>query len=518
MRYILDDLEIETASQRVVRGDAELDVKGLSFRLLAYLLEHGTAVVSFDELMEAVWAPAVVNEETVTQRVRLLRSALGDDGRSPRYIRSVRGQGYQLCSTPHEKKPERRERRERRVPARTIAIAAVLLAAVASLLHWQAGKKPAAQAANPLLERAEYYANIGQAENNSRAIALYQQVLHEEPDNVGAELGLSFALSADVCRFNASPDSAQRAADYARDVLERDASNARAYAALGYALDCLGLIDGAIENYERAVALDPQGRRDSASAAAHLYAIKGRLADALRLNLLAMPADGDGALFTGLQTARCLELLGFETAAEQRYVELFRLYPDSVFANTAYPRNLFVQGRTSDAEAALQVALERPGRPELFLLAGELRLLRGDREGAVHWFSQAASMREHQSLATTLVHLFTGPPPSEWFAVRAQALQSSIEAGDRWPENWLELALLEWHRGDTKAAFAALDLAVENGYRDVAYLRASPLFSSMESAPAFVSLIDRMTRQVADERERVLAAGWLPAEIDSAAR
>jgi len=75
-------------------------VSGLSFRLLEVLLEQGQRVVGFDELMERVWAPAVVNEETVTQRVRLLRQALRDDGRNPRYLRSVRGRGYQLCIEP----------------------------------------------------------------------------------------------------------------------------------------------------------------------------------------------------------------------------------------------------------------------------------------------------------------------------------------------------------------------------------------------------------------------------------
>lgn len=56
--------------------------------------------MSFDKLIQSVWAPAMVNEETVTQRVKLLRQALGDDSRNPRYLRSVRGLGYQLCSAP----------------------------------------------------------------------------------------------------------------------------------------------------------------------------------------------------------------------------------------------------------------------------------------------------------------------------------------------------------------------------------------------------------------------------------
>lgn len=99
-RLRLDDLVIDLERQCVHRGALALPVSGLSFRLLAHFLRAGTQPVSFDELIEAVWAPAVVNEETVTQRVKLLRQALGDDSRNPRYLRSVRGVGYQLCVAP----------------------------------------------------------------------------------------------------------------------------------------------------------------------------------------------------------------------------------------------------------------------------------------------------------------------------------------------------------------------------------------------------------------------------------
>lgn len=84
--------------QRVERDGQLLEVAGLSFRLLHYLLQQAQRVVGFDELMQQVWALAVVNEETVTQRVRALRQALGDDGRNQRYLRSVRGLGVPAVS------------------------------------------------------------------------------------------------------------------------------------------------------------------------------------------------------------------------------------------------------------------------------------------------------------------------------------------------------------------------------------------------------------------------------------
>src|SRR5206468_4353884 len=53
-RYRLLDLTIDLARQRVERGGTPLDVAGLSFQLLACLVERGDRVVGFDELMSEV--------------------------------------------------------------------------------------------------------------------------------------------------------------------------------------------------------------------------------------------------------------------------------------------------------------------------------------------------------------------------------------------------------------------------------------------------------------------------------
>ncbi|MDZ7769246.1 MAG: winged helix-turn-helix domain-containing protein [Woeseiaceae bacterium] len=58
--------------------------------MLLVLAEAAPAVVTQDELVERVWNGRVVSPETVTQRVKLLRAALGDDASQPRYIALVR--------------------------------------------------------------------------------------------------------------------------------------------------------------------------------------------------------------------------------------------------------------------------------------------------------------------------------------------------------------------------------------------------------------------------------------------
>ncbi|MGX5730741.1 winged helix-turn-helix domain-containing protein, partial [Pseudoxanthomonas beigongshangi] len=391
MRFGLEDLTIDLERQRVERDGVPLNVAGLSFHLLRYLLLQGNRVVGFDELIEQVWAPAVVNEETVTQRVKLLRQALGDDGRQPRYLRSVRGQGYQLCAVPRlladggeTADAHRPLQAARRMPVIGAWGAGLLLVLVAALA-WMYGKSgtgtappPAAAApADDLVRRAAYYAGIGQRDNNERAIDLYRRALQEDPGNVEAQVGLSRAYGARVCLFNFPPEWAVKAQELAESVIKAHPELASAHAALGYAHDCRGRIDDALAGYERAVALDP-GADGSRASAAYLYDRKGRLADALIANT-SLQGDPARVRYLQLQIANNLDLLGYPQAAEARYRRSFELYPDNVFSNIAWPRYLFRHGRLSEAQAALDEAKKRStAHVDLHLLDAELAGLRGD--------------------------------------------------------------------------------------------------------------------------------------------
>ena len=137
------DLEIDRPSQRVSRDGEVLPVSGLSWTLLDVLLAHGTDVVDFDTLAAQVWAPAVVGEDAISQRVKLLRQALGDDGRNPRYIRSVRGRGYQLCAPPLPVTSLTPRARWRRWTA-LVTSAATLLAVASGLFFWSRPAPPGA--------------------------------------------------------------------------------------------------------------------------------------------------------------------------------------------------------------------------------------------------------------------------------------------------------------------------------------------------------------------------------------
>lgn len=103
--YRVDDLVIDVRRRSVARGNEVIALSPLSYELLLALLHAAPNLVSVDELMQRVWPGLVVSPETVSQRVKLVRHALGDNAGSPRYVAGVRGRGYRLIAAVKRMEP-----------------------------------------------------------------------------------------------------------------------------------------------------------------------------------------------------------------------------------------------------------------------------------------------------------------------------------------------------------------------------------------------------------------------------
>jgi TolB-like protein/DNA-binding winged helix-turn-helix (wHTH) protein len=90
------DLTIDRGRFCVTRDGLAVPMPRLSFDLLVALVDVAPNVASIDYLMQRVWPGLVVAPETVSQRVKLLRQALGDSAELPHYIEVVRGRGYRF--------------------------------------------------------------------------------------------------------------------------------------------------------------------------------------------------------------------------------------------------------------------------------------------------------------------------------------------------------------------------------------------------------------------------------------
>jgi TolB-like protein/DNA-binding winged helix-turn-helix (wHTH) protein/Tfp pilus assembly protein PilF len=96
--FLVHDLQVDVAKQRVARAGTEITLPYLSFQLLLTLIRAAPDIISNDDIMARVWPGLIVSPETVVKRINLLREALGDDAQDPRYIAGVRGRGYRLVA------------------------------------------------------------------------------------------------------------------------------------------------------------------------------------------------------------------------------------------------------------------------------------------------------------------------------------------------------------------------------------------------------------------------------------
>ncbi|MDX1480537.1 MAG: winged helix-turn-helix domain-containing protein [Woeseiaceae bacterium] len=153
-RYRVDDLIIDAGTRELWRDGQRIDLPKLSFRLLLALVEAAPNLLDQEDLAARVWPGRVVTPETATQRVKLLRRALGDDAADPRYIGLVRGEGYRLIvparqigREPADAAPAAR----RPVLWASVAAAFVLLAGIGwwAGLREMPGAEPSASAQEP---------------------------------------------------------------------------------------------------------------------------------------------------------------------------------------------------------------------------------------------------------------------------------------------------------------------------------------------------------------------------------
>ncbi|WP_422747208.1 alpha/beta fold hydrolase [Mycobacterium sp. WMMD1722] len=91
-----DDFVLDLQRYELRCGPALIKVEPQVFDVLTLLVRHHDRCVSKEELFDSVWGGRFVGEAALTSRIKAARRALGDDGESQRYIRTVRGRGYQF--------------------------------------------------------------------------------------------------------------------------------------------------------------------------------------------------------------------------------------------------------------------------------------------------------------------------------------------------------------------------------------------------------------------------------------
>lgn len=97
-RFEFGEFRLDARERQLSRGDRIVRLEPRSFDLLHHLLEHAGKLVRKDELIDAVWAQAVVTDNALTRCMHQVRIALGDNAEAPVYIETVPGSGYRFIA------------------------------------------------------------------------------------------------------------------------------------------------------------------------------------------------------------------------------------------------------------------------------------------------------------------------------------------------------------------------------------------------------------------------------------
>lgn len=94
MRYRFLDFEVDTDRELLIGPAGPVVLRRQAWRMLIYLIGRAPAVVTRDELMDALWGHHALSPNVIPQTISELRQALGDDAQESRCIETRHRRGY----------------------------------------------------------------------------------------------------------------------------------------------------------------------------------------------------------------------------------------------------------------------------------------------------------------------------------------------------------------------------------------------------------------------------------------
>jgi DNA-binding winged helix-turn-helix (wHTH) protein len=98
-RYFFDQFVLSPRRRLLLRGGNEQPLIPRYFDLLVFLVERRHEAVHRRDIFDRVWSDVIVSDSALSQAIRTIRRALGDDPRDPRFIGTISRHGYRFVFT-----------------------------------------------------------------------------------------------------------------------------------------------------------------------------------------------------------------------------------------------------------------------------------------------------------------------------------------------------------------------------------------------------------------------------------
>lgn len=235
--YTFGEFTLDTTERRLLADGRALTIAPKAFDVLTMLVSRAGRLVSKQDLLDAIWPGAHVEEGILTVHVSNLRKTLGDAGPEHRFIETVSRSGYRFRADVARRGGQRDER---------------------SML-WPVGLAPAQPEVYELIGQGRSHLLTYSRSDVPKAVDAFQRAIDLDPTYAAAHAGLARACCAQAeLRVVPHADAYNEARTSALRALAMDAGNADAQVALG---TVLFLSDwnwtGARRCLERALEIDP---------------------------------------------------------------------------------------------------------------------------------------------------------------------------------------------------------------------------------------------------------------------
>ena len=117
MRIQVEEWQLDTKARELHGPTGPVRLRPRALEALLLLVERAPAVVSKQDFLTEVWEAQAVSDSAIAQVIRELRSVLGDDPASPRFIATRHRQGYQWVATVRTRDEEGPETGPRSISA-----------------------------------------------------------------------------------------------------------------------------------------------------------------------------------------------------------------------------------------------------------------------------------------------------------------------------------------------------------------------------------------------------------------
>jgi DNA-binding winged helix-turn-helix (wHTH) protein len=102
VRVSFGDFVLDRGTRQLLRAAQARRIGPKAFELLELLLRHRPNVVSRERIRDHLWPGTHVTDSTLATVVAEVRSALDEDPKEPRFLRTAHGVGYAFCGEATE--------------------------------------------------------------------------------------------------------------------------------------------------------------------------------------------------------------------------------------------------------------------------------------------------------------------------------------------------------------------------------------------------------------------------------